>query len=258
MCPPEFISLFNKCWTDQQQSRPTCIQIIHSLENIILSTAIKDSFFRQFWTENFGNAATVSYHSFTSAFEMLPLWNNNLVQRQMAEMLLLPRELTPYVTLQNFGRFLDLLGPKESLTHNLKNTVSQKWFFGELTDHEVAVHLAGEVPNTFLVRILPATKGINAFAIDKLNSTNEIEEILLELSEMENGTARQIIIIIIMTSVHASQPGGRGGRGGGGGIQKYSSLNEAVEDLMVTKGYPCCPQSPFKEFSVSLPTFVRN
>jgi len=84
---------------------------------------------QKFWTENFGTSTTVPAHTFGNALEQLELWKSNTVQRKMAQMLLLPRDLSSNISLHTFGRFLDLLGPREELVQNLQEIISQKWFF---------------------------------------------------------------------------------------------------------------------------------
>ncbi|XP_049851659.1 dual specificity protein kinase shkC-like isoform X2 [Schistocerca gregaria] len=169
---PRLKSLIERCWDPNPEKRPSTVEILKELDIILINVAIKDSYGRIFWTQNFRNSEQFSdapWNIFALEllrFLTLPIpdpsdhENQTVLNLKCLKALLLKKNRSSdCVNIQDFGRILSLFGPiacpdenNRTFLDRIYHTLRNEWFHGDIDKDSAEALLSGKLPETFLVR----------------------------------------------------------------------------------------------------------
>jgi hypothetical protein len=66
---PSLADLISTCWHSDPKKRPTCAQIVHSLQHIMIEEAVTDEEGRQLWKDNCLDRQSIYWDDFIDIFE---------------------------------------------------------------------------------------------------------------------------------------------------------------------------------------------
>jgi len=246
--PERLAHLMQACWAPEPEARPDFAAIGTELELVIIETAIRDDFCRQFWARHFLGMDPVPWNAFFPNFfvdlgvptdAVQALMNSTAEEAQAAD----DADLTQLhlfkccvealvtetnrdsgeleVRLELFGHAIDCFSPvtDASTLNHMANLLVETWFHGNLSAQDAMTRLRNFPAGTYLVRF----------------SESEVGAYTISIQTETNSTKHQRI-------KHVP------GRGFFLGNAEYSSLQEIVARAAAKLNLMApCPGSPFQQ-----------
>jgi len=145
--------LLNSCWDIQPNNRPTFDQIIISLNELFIETALQDEKARTFWVNNFQAKESVTWNNFLPAIvvnQSLNMIKNDIEIKCINAILVDSQDV---VTQKQFSTILDWFGPFDSaFSSRIRDTLALPYFFGDINASQASIFLQPHHKKTFLVR----------------------------------------------------------------------------------------------------------
>jgi hypothetical protein len=199
-CLPSLRKLITSCWAGNPSLRPSFPTIVDALENILIECAIEDEVARSIWKNYFFRKESVSWvdefvpivaqfmgNRFTD-----PAKNEQAYYDEIDRLIttlewqclqkILPEKKDSQdlaVNLEKFGQVLHWFGPfkdkdgKSKILESIKSTLSQHWFFGNVSYEGALEYLSDKSPGTFIIRF-SSKENPGCFTISKVNKNKKI------------------------------------------------------------------------------------
>eukprot|EP00339_Tiarina_fusa_P004751 CAMPEP_0117019868 /NCGR_PEP_ID=MMETSP0472-20121206/15180_1 /TAXON_ID=693140 ORGANISM="Tiarina fusus, Strain LIS" /NCGR_SAMPLE_ID=MMETSP0472 /ASSEMBLY_ACC=CAM_ASM_000603 /LENGTH=499 /DNA_ID=CAMNT_0004724931 /DNA_START=1 /DNA_END=1500 /DNA_ORIENTATION=- len=183
-CLPRIRRLLEDCWQKDPAVRPSFSTIIRRLDEILVDACISDKVGHKLWETSFlgkdfvlwedfceylGHSLSVDYDESDIRWKCL-----QAVLAQSSSDLLAKSKI---VNITRFGQVCAWFGPLKQggsleLFINLTNILKEKWFHGDLTQHEAEDRLSDQSKGTFLIRFSSSAPG--CFTISHLNKSKAL------------------------------------------------------------------------------------
>jgi len=178
-CEPSLKSLIERCWHANTELRPPFTEIISELDKILVDVAIRDPIGRIFWkSELLNHDEEIFYSDFEEKlFQFLHVPFTNITQEQKDKIAAYQKccqalfsvqsksktEKVLIVDIEWFGKVLMWFGPlpnpesenynwEVGFLENIRTTLNEKWFHGDLTTKESVDKLSEKLGGTYLIR----------------------------------------------------------------------------------------------------------
>jgi hypothetical protein len=156
-CPLSFKELIQGCWNSDPIKRPSMMDVLNKLKDILIDVAIDEAPGRIFWKSHFLFRRSVDWTTFSIQYsKYLEIPKDSVEFKCMRLFLNLPpHQTTGEITLLNFGNFLRWFGPsdtKSKFMENMKNIILRREFHLRV-DKETSESLLAQKPvGTYILR----------------------------------------------------------------------------------------------------------